>query len=65
MSAKGVQIHPTKMMARCNVLANPMALADLGFFGLGQDTPELCHCQIPPHGGGEGGHLFEKKRTPS
>ena len=65
MSAKGVQIHATKMMARYNVLANPMVLADLGFLKTGLDAPELCHSQIPPHIGEEGSHLFKKKRTPS
>ena len=51
MSAKGVQIRATKMMARCNVLANLMVLADLGFIEMGLDAPELCHSQIPPTSG--------------
>jgi len=36
------------MMIKCNGLANLMALADLGFLGLGLGAPELCHVQIPP-----------------
>ena len=35
-------------MVNCDVVANLVALADLGFFGPGLGDPELCRCQIPP-----------------
>lgn len=35
-------------MVNCDVVANLVALADLGFFRPGLGDPELCRSQIPP-----------------
>ena len=51
---KECNIHATKMMVKCNLLANLTASPNLGLLGMGLGALELCHSQIlPTRGRGE------------